>query len=77
MNVEASLFDPVLATLRLTSVRSGRESWEYYEMKVSVYKKPPQFVYDASLMQFAAQPYTPPVTLTRQRHRWTARMFRP
>ncbi|AGF89689.1 hypothetical protein SP099_00225, partial [Salmonella phage FSL SP-099] len=30
---------------------------EYYEMKVSVYKKPPQFVYDASLMQFAAQPY--------------------
>lgn len=61
MNVEASLFDPVLATLRLTSVRSGRESWEYYEMKVSVYKKPPQFVYNASLMQFAAQPYNPEV----------------
>ncbi|AGF89238.1 hypothetical protein SP019_00225, partial [Salmonella phage FSL SP-019] len=34
---------------------------EYYEMKVSVYKKPPQFVYNASLMQFAAQPYNPEV----------------
>lgn len=57
VNVEASTVDPVLATLRLTSVRNGRECWEYYETKVSVYKKPPQFVYDASLMHAAVQPF--------------------
>lgn len=57
VKVEESAFQVVLATLRLWSVRDGKESWEYYEMKVTVHKKPPQYVYDASLMHQAVQRY--------------------
>lgn len=57
VNVEASTVDPVLAVIRLESVRDGRGSWEWYESRVSVYKKPPQYTYNASLMQFAVQPF--------------------
>lgn len=59
LNVEAGTVDPVLATVRLTSTRAGRDCWEYYETRVSVYKKPPQYVYDASMMHAAVQPYNP------------------
>lgn len=57
VNVEASQFESVLATVRLTAVRSGFRSWEYYDYRVEVFKKPPQYVYDASLMHQAVQPY--------------------
>lgn len=59
LNVEAGTVDPVLATVRLVSTRNNRECWEYYETKISVYKKPPQFAYLASFMQQAAQPFNP------------------
>lgn len=57
VKVEEATTGTVMATLRLHAVRNGYRSWEYYEIKVNVYKKPPQYTYTANLDHFAVQPY--------------------
>lgn len=58
LQVEAGLVDPVLATVQLCASRDGFDSWEYYETKVSVFKKPKQAVFDASLIHQTVQPFS-------------------